>query len=129
MKQCNWLCHYCVCTYIHMCIAQNCTKENYYKWSPSDNLIDNECILREKEIFEHKLANHLSLNGGQYERYINKSVCPHTREDYEWYRDFYYVHIFTCTIRMYMYLYLNQHWCHCIENMGIGSIFQTSNQQ
>ena len=111
-----------------MCIAQNCTKEDYYKWSLSDNLIDNECILGE-EIFEHKIADHLSLNDGEYERYINKSVCPCTRKDYEWYGCFYYVHICTCAIPMYMYLYLNHHWCHCIENMDGGLIFQTGNQQ
>ena len=79
-----------LCVYIHtyVCVAQHCAKEDYYKWSPSDNLIDNECILGEKEIFERKIANHLCFNGGEYERYINKSVCPCTREDYEWYECF-----------------------------------------
>ena len=75
----------------YMCTANKCTKEDYYKWSPSDNLIDNECILGEKETFERKIANHSCLNGGEYERVINKAVCPCSREDYEWYV---FVHVY-----------------------------------
>ena len=69
---------------LYACTATDCTKEDYYKWSPSDNLIDNECILGEKETFERKIANHLCRNGGEYERDINRTVCPCSREDYEW---------------------------------------------
>lgn len=71
-----------------MYVAKHCTKEDYYKWSPSDSLIDNECTLGEKEIFERKIADHLCLNGGEYERVINRTICPCSREDYEWYGQF-----------------------------------------
>ena len=72
-----------LCVYIRtiiMCIAQNFTKEDYYKRSPFDNLIDNECIVGEKEIFECKIANLFCLNGEEHERYISVSL---SREYYE----------------------------------------------
>ena len=85
------------CTYIIMCTctANNCARNDYYQWSPSDNLINNECILGEKEVFERKVANHQCRNGGEYERDISRTTCPCSREDYEWYAALHV--IFVCT--------------------------------
>ena len=65
--------------------AEKCTADDYYVWSPSENLANHECILGERETFERKVANLLCLNGGEYERFINRTICPCSREDFEWY--------------------------------------------
>ncbi|XP_065891527.1 VPS10 domain-containing receptor SorCS2-like [Dysidea avara] len=64
-------------------LSEECTANDYFLWSPSDNLENHECTLGERETFERKVANHLCLNGGEYERFINRTICPCSREDFE----------------------------------------------
>ena len=104
-------------------VANDCTSQDYYKWSPSDNLFNHECILGEKETFERKIANHLCRNGGEYERDISKTICNCSREDFEW-----YIHCLKCSAYIsYMYIHHTYTYIHTYIRMYICIYVYTCN--
>ena len=63
--------------------ANQCTKDDYKDWSPSDKMFES-CLLGRKQVYERKIANALCYNGREYEREISVQNCSCAISDYEW---------------------------------------------
>ncbi|XP_076042677.1 sortilin-related receptor-like [Oratosquilla oratoria] len=61
---------------------QQCTKDDYKLWSPSNRKSGIICLLGRKEVYERRVAHSNCFNGRNYDRPISVENCPCEREDY-----------------------------------------------
>lgn len=64
-------------------LGSNCTKDQYFVWSPSEDIPDRDCLLGSLLYYERKLPSEVCYQGINYDRPTNSSICGCTREDFE----------------------------------------------